>query len=276
MKSFLLDSLDLLFDPRAKALIKDAFAYGSATFNQKGNIPSMFDLMISVSNTNLFHKYQLESFPCHYAPWAAHRIVSFLNDSSPNLYYNTGIRANGEVFKYGVIQSNNLSADLTEWKNLYAAGRLQKPLLILIESEKTQKNNFINRTMSLKLASLINNINCQSPSNQEWASILKSIVELSYNGDVRMFIAENPLKIQKILESQFDSLLEIYKPLYPFIEKVDFPPLLKKNNLGELLKACRYKVFKSSIAQSIKGLVTAKPMTAFNYVTRKIKKKFIQ
>ena len=276
MKSFLFDSLGLLFDPRAKALIKDAFAYGSAAFIQRGNSPAMFDLMISVTNTELFHKFQLESFPNHYSPWATHRLTSFLNNSSPNLYYNTGIKANGEVFKYGIIQCNNLSTDLIEWKNLYAAGRLQKPLIALIESEGTQKDNYINRTMSLRLATRANKITSSNPSTREWESILKSIIELSYNGDVRMSIAENPLKIQKILQSQFDLLMEIYKPLYPFIDQVDFPPSLKKYSPEDLLKVCRYKVFKASVVQSLKGLVSAKPLTALNYVTRKIKKKFVQ
>jgi hypothetical protein len=276
MKTFLLDSLDLLFDPRAKSLITDAFAYGSAVFAQKGNVPSMFDLMINVTNIDLFHRYQLESFPSHYSPWMTHRLAAFLNNSSPGLFYNTGIKVNGEIFKYGIIQGDNLSADLTEWKYLYAAGRLQKPIIELIESEKTRLENLTNRLMSLKLAALINKISNEVPDIKEWETLLKTIIELSYKGDVRMFIAENPHKVQKILQSQFDPLLEIYKPLYPQIGKAALPKFFNKYPPENLPKVCRNKVFVASAIQSLKGLVTAKPKTTLSYITRKIKKKFIQ
>jgi mitochondrial translocator assembly and maintenance protein 41 len=276
MKTFLLDSLDLLFDPKAKSLIIDAFAYGSAVFAQKGNVPSMFDLMINVKDANLFHRYQLESFPSHYSPWMTHRLASFLNNSPPGLYYNTGIKVNGENFKYGIIQGDMLSADLTEWKYLYAAGRLQKPVIELFESQKTRLENLTNRLMALKLAALVNKISSAVPDLREWEILLKTIIELSYKGDIRMFIAENPLKVQKILASQFDPLLEIYKPLYPQIEMTAFPKSFCNYLPENLPKVCQNKVFVASTIQSLKGLATAKPMTAIRYITRKIKKKFIQ
>ena len=50
----------------------------------------------------------------------------------PRRYYNTLVEHElGCLIKYGVVSSAALEADLTDWKHLYLAGRLHKPVVPL-------------------------------------------------------------------------------------------------------------------------------------------------
>lgn len=54
-----------------------------------------------------------------------------------------------QVIKYGVIGTETLCRDLTTWDTLYAAGRLQKPVLALKESEAVTAANRQNHLSAL-------------------------------------------------------------------------------------------------------------------------------
>lgn len=60
-----------------------------------------------------------------------------------------------QVIKYGVIGKETLCRDLTLWDTLYAAGRLQKPVLTLVEdpdvAKACSKNHLSALTTSLLL-----------------------------------------------------------------------------------------------------------------------------
>eukprot|EP00440_Ansanella_granifera_P068181 gb/GFBE01073963.1/.p1 GENE.gb/GFBE01073963.1/~~gb/GFBE01073963.1/.p1 ORF type:complete len:149 (+),score=29.63 gb/GFBE01073963.1/:1-447(+) len=53
-------------------------------------------------------------------------------------------------------------------------------------------------------------------------TLLTSIVQLSYEGDVRVGLAEDPRKVQNIVNAQRDALWGIYQPLASDLE-VDVP-----------------------------------------------------
>ena len=45
-----------------------------------------------------------------------------------------------------------------------------------------------------------------------WLCDPQAITRLSYNGDIRTYFAENPHKVQNIVEGNFDNFCQLYKP----------------------------------------------------------------
>lgn len=94
------------------------------------------------------------------------------------------------MIKYGVISTEDLKQDLLDWKWLYIAGRLQKPVLdVLSPSTSIQANLLENRKSALHAAFLL------LPDIFSTQELYEKIVSLSYNGDIRMKIAEDPHKV---------------------------------------------------------------------------------
>lgn len=60
-----------------------------------------------------------------------------------------------QVIKYGVIGTEALCRDLTQWDALYAAGRLQKPVLTLRESRAVTAANAANQAAALAASLLL-------------------------------------------------------------------------------------------------------------------------
>lgn len=267
-----------LFDSRARSLITDVVAYGSAIFKQQGNIASMKDLLVVVEDSHEFHRFQLQAHPNHYAPWMSLPAASMLNRLPARIFFNTGVECKrGETYKYGVIRKEDFIDDCFSWKNLYAAGRTQKPFEILQESPESKDAILMNRIYALKLALLVNNM--KSETDAQWRQLFKTIIGLSYNGDVRMWLAENPKKIQNMLSKQEEHFDNIYRPLLStaLSENTGLPRVFDGIIDPKLmLHKCRQIVLKNSSIQSIKGLFTARPSIACSYVFRKLKKRFGQ
>ena len=292
-----------LFDPRAALLITDVVAYGSAVFKQQENVASMKDLLVIVQNAALFHKHQLETNGQHYAPWMSSALATALNRLPARVFFNTGVRSSkGELFKYGVIEHSDFVDDCLSWRNLYAAGRLHKPVLHLTEStpelngsipestpESTPESNsesisesirnavLMNRIYALRVALLVHDLKCGSDA--QWSRLFQTIIGLSYHGDVRMAFAENPRKIQNILAAQEEAFYSLYRPLLPssLSNCADLPAMLANvpREPSALLKSCRQIVRKNSFIQTAKGLLTARPAVTCSYAWRKITKRFL-
>lgn len=265
-----------LFDARVFPLITDVIAYGSAVFHQKGNAASMKDLLVVVKDSREFHKLQLQSNPHHYAPWMSSSLAFMLNRLSARIFFNTGVHSKeGELYKYGVIEKSELIDDCTSWRNLYAAGRLHKPILQFQESDGVSRAIMENRVFALRLALLVNDIKCGTDFH--WHSLFRTIIGFSYNGDVRMLFAENPDKIKNILATQEAELYTIYQPLLqPAMTKLNILPkvLTGLTDPSSMLQKCRRIVLKNSLGQTAKGLFTARPAVTYSYVLRKIQKRF--
>ncbi|KAL8455480.1 hypothetical protein Emag_000609 [Eimeria magna] len=119
---------------------------------------------------------------------------------------------NEGLCKYGVVPTEALIDDLRNWRHMYFAGRMQKPVTLSwspgVEArEETEAALHKNRLNALRLALLL------LPEEITFKRLLEEIVSLSYRGDLRMLIAEDPDKVSKIVRGQAAELCAIYQPL---------------------------------------------------------------
>jgi translocator assembly and maintenance protein 41 len=264
-KLFLSHAVEELFSKKAMPLITDAFAYGSAVMPQGlGKAGSMIDLLVVVSDTHLFHSFQLESMQRgQYAPWIINaKVADRLNECSAKVYFNPGISVDGRLFKYGIISAANFVDDLYNWTHLFAAGRMHKPVIAL--ESRSDDAIKANRQMALKVSKIITGSN-------KLDDLLVTITSLSYAGDMRMAFGEDPHKVINILRNQREQLLQIYEPIFHEIDNIQIPNSLIGYN--DLAQRCRQIVRRSSWGQAMKGLLTAKPEESLRYVLKKMRKR---
>ena len=251
-----------------------AFGYGSGVFSQ--NIISheqdkdvieeetkVIDMIVVVQDAMAFHRANVSLNPSHYyhhhhsslVPgirlpedgtaswctwWQRHTPPHWLG-RNPGLYFFLT-----DTVKYGIVQADDLRDDLSQWKYLYLAGRMQKPVLTLIddnnnndsrksvntstvdENHKDSSIHHLQHSVNLPAAlasSLLLLSNAKSNSNDNKTQpkygqttttaneIYQQIAKLSYLGDFRVaYGAEDPQKIQRLVEGpgQFERFESLY------------------------------------------------------------------
>lgn len=219
------------------------------------------------------------------------------------VYFNTDVRIDGRRMKYGIVSEERFQSDLYNWDTLYLAGRCQKPVeFVLPKDEKISTSLKVNFLYALHAALLM------LPGKFTRATLLLEIVGLSYLGDIRRGLAENPRKVMNIVDGQFDELWALYEGLLEevglgeFLTRLDQERFEQENGAelrnirlmclpSNLVKRIGYTEdfvvtpgkIKSAISsiiswpsafQSAKGLLTANPSVSFNYLLSKIKKRF--
>ena len=144
--------------------IVHAIGYGSGVFVQQPSAPTqpddgpadhkaaspsddlpMIDLILTVSDSNAFHRHMLERYPDHYSALARLCGPNFCTKLQRSKRYGAGVYFNPLVespvatsnasaasgckrkIKYGIVQTEDLVDDLMNWRWLYLAGRMQKP-----------------------------------------------------------------------------------------------------------------------------------------------------
>lgn len=307
--------------------ISFALAYGSGIFHQKGNISSqnMLDFVFVLDNARKWHEDNMYSklHQHHYSAtrWFGSRAVVSLQDRlGAGVYYNTLVPMEGRTIKYGTVSRKNFLLDLNEWKWLYLAGRLHKPVQVLIqrpidEDIKSALKANLNSAVTVALLCL--------PESFTEEELFLSIAGLSYAGDFRMVVGENKNKVQNIVSSSFESFQELYRPILLNSSQLHFNSSSGKyhqnqesdailsrlmslpRNLqqrvaqavegkkterslieGALVKASKDRVYcsqfvkkgvmsivkRSSITQSIKGIITAGGRKTLIYSAQKLTK----
>jgi len=226
-----------------KAPIRYAFAYGSGVFTQSKKPgssaeksphpnppeavlkwqtggPKTLDFIFGVSYTQHWHSLNLMQHRDHYSFLGSlgSSVVSKVQDSlGAGVYYNPYAVINGIMLKYGVVNLDTLYSDLSEWRNLYLAGRLQKPVKILRDDPRIRLANQINLISALRTALLT-----LPPSFTE-QELYTKIASLSYIGDPRFaFGAENPQKVANIVDNQIVNFRKLYLPLIQDLPNVSF------------------------------------------------------
>jgi translocator assembly and maintenance protein 41 len=222
-----------------------AFGYGSGVLSQQlanaeGDAETkVIDLILAVRDSREFHRVNLQVNPSHYAvptwfgketaadyvTWLQRHAVDNTLFRNPKVYFNVTDR-----IKYGVVQVEDLSADLTDWKYLYLAGRLHKPVVTIIDRQtpgaldsiQYQQDNH-NLPAGLSAALLLQSISHHKKQRDDpsssveltlsEANVYQQIASLSYTGDFRTAVgAEDPLKISKLVESP--GQLQRFRDLY--------------------------------------------------------------
>lgn len=304
------------------------FAYGSAAFKQLNNQSNnILDLIFVVRNVNHWHSENLKLNPTHYAQplrfFGQRAIANVQEKWGAKVYYNTLIKiTEGYTIKYGIISEVSLIEDLLDWHDIYLAGRLHKPVKILIEPNEHSQ---LPAALVQNLHSAVHAALILLPQHFTEIEFYKIIAGLSYNGDFRMIFGENQEKVNNIVLSQLTYFRQLYSPILQHFENyVDIPksetmavtchqdispatrihhfnqlPRIPQVKLvrawrhgpvsvdtedclraiahdpdcGEILKHCLKEiVWRSSVTQSLKGIVTAGFIKSIQYSAAKIKK----
>lgn len=225
-----------------RAPIRYAFAYGSGVFSQ-GTRPSaakpsshlspssttsgarlgegkMIDLIFGVSHTQHWHSLNLSQHRDHYSFIGSlgSGLVSKVQDGwGAGVYFNPYVTVNGTLIKYGVVNLDTLCKDLSEWRTLYLAGRLQKPVKILRDDPRVRLANQVNLISALRTALLL-----LPPSFSE-RQLYRTIAGISYMGDLRMSLrTENPHKVDNIVVNQITNFRRLYSPLIADLPNIQF------------------------------------------------------
>ncbi|QIW97879.1 hypothetical protein AMS68_003397 [Peltaster fructicola] len=240
-----------------RAPIRYAFAYGSGVFGQKNSKPSTMDLsphphppkavedwqkggakiidfIFGVSHTQHWHSLNLTQYPEHYSGLRhlpnASAAISWLQDQTgAGVYFNPYITVNGIMIKYGVVNLDTLSTDLSEWSTLYLAGRLQKPVKILRDDARIRLANQVNLISALRTALLM------LPEKFTERELYERIAGLSYMGDPRMnpyLASENPNKVKNIVGAQLPGFRQLYVPLIENLPNADFNDHRRPHEVG--------------------------------------------
>lgn len=285
-----------------------AMAYGSGVFKQEGHSEGekpMVDIVLAVEDTAQWHAENLLTNPRDYSAFvrlAGPRFAEWLQQKGAGIYYNPFIKLGDTTIKYGVMNTSDLVSDLMGWETLYVAGRMHKPV-------KTFKHNgAVEAAMDENFKHAVQAALLLLPEQFTLEELFMTICGLSYTGDTRMGIAEDPNKVKNIVRGSMQEFFDIYAPLLtnkPDLEMLNgekveqdkdpktterhwgkLPynltrPLAKPPNFADiatyqaiLRQTIANTVRGNSLSQTIKGAVTAGAWRSLKYGSAKLLKRF--
>jgi translocator assembly and maintenance protein 41 len=167
----------------------------------------MVDFIFGVSHPGHWHDLNIQQNPHHYSSirTLGSGAVSLLQEKvGAGVYFNPYVQINGMNIKYGVVSIDRLCKDLIDWETLYLAGRMHKPVKILRDDSRVRLANQVNLTEAVRVALLT------LPENFTEEELFNRIAGISYKGDFRMVIGENPNKISNIVSTQMENFHRLY------------------------------------------------------------------
>jgi len=194
------------------------------------------------------------------------------------------VMLDGLPCKYGVIALEDLLRDLRTWDTMYCSGRLHKPVKVLASTEAVDAAMADNLRAALGVALLV-----LHPSEPSEVALYMTIAGLSYEGDVRMGLAEDRNKVRSIVENNVAGFRSLYAAP---IRELEDQSIVQKRPDGSLalvaeaaLRARTRAHFSSrerlaevvrrtSLAQTAKGIVSAGPCRSLTYAMRKLGKRW--
>lgn len=180
----------------------------------------MIDFVFTPRFSQHFHSLNLREHPDHYSFLGklGSGVVSHVQDRyGAGVYFNPYITVDGTMIKYAVANLETLHRDLTDWDTLYLAGRLQKPVKILLEEPNIRVANQRNLLSAVRCALLL------LPQSFTEKELYSTITGLSYTGDPRMtYGSENPKKIDNIVTHQLRNFRILYHDLIMSLPNISY------------------------------------------------------
>lgn len=196
------------------------FAYGSGVFVQpdlykahhKPGAASgpMLDFIFVVEDAQAWHTENLQRNPSHYSflkYLGPGTICSVADRVGVGVYFNTLVPVEGQVVKYGVVSLAAFQQDLRHWSHLYVGGRLHKPVAALAQHDAAEAVRLQNLRSALTASLLL------SPKTSTLKDLFRRVASLSYMGDVRMGLAEDSRKVERIVAGSYQGFSQLYLPL---------------------------------------------------------------
>lgn len=232
------------------------------------NSDTQTDLIFGVTYPEHWHSINMKYNKDHYSSlrYFGSSVVSKFQEVGAGVYFNPYVEVDGKLVKYGVVSIDTLVKDLAEWNTFYLAGRLQKPVNILKDDPIVR---FWNQ-QNLRAAATLAYANLPDSEPFDEFKFYENITSLSYRGDLRFKLgAENPEKIRKIVDNNFEYFQTYYSPIMKeVIEQKHFvlPPGFTIENSNKKLEKI---IFQSSTAQTLKGIFTAGVNKSIKYAWAK-------
>lgn len=279
-----------------------AYGYGSGIFKQAGYTKKdkpQIDLILVVDDLKKWHK---ENFKLNRNDYSLIGKIFFKYANISKLKGNTGITyvsnilEDGNIFKYGTIEEKDLIENLNTWKSFYMPGRFEKTIYPIKETKKLKEAIKKNRSAALLVSTYLQKKDIVSKKD-----ILMTLCGLSYLGDTRMGIAENPNKVSNIVEGSFNEFINIYdfntsylkengdnliidrkilkkelkqlpKELLEYIsDTFDSDDEIIKNRILNYFKEVNHN---ESSKQTVKGIWTNGIVRSVKYALKKLEKRF--
>ena len=113
---------------------------------------------------------------------------------------------------------DNLCSDLLNWRTLYLAGRMHKPLRIIKDDARVRLTQQVNLTSAVRAALLT------LPEEFSENQLFERIAGISYSGDPRMMLpVEDRGKVGNIVRKQSSQFKELYHRLVVGLPGVHWP-----------------------------------------------------
>ncbi|XP_070137485.1 phosphatidate cytidylyltransferase, mitochondrial [Drosophila bipectinata] len=201
--------------------VSHMFAYGSGVKQQEGyqkvgtpSSGSVIDLVFCVRDALGFHAENLHRHPGHYSALkhlGPKFIAQYQERLGAGVYCNTLVPLPdvGVTIKYGVVSQEQLIEDLTDWRHLYLAGRLHKPVTDLVNPSD---NPPLKAALDRNLVSALEVSLLLLPEKFTGYELFHTIAALSYKGDFRMIFGENKQKVHNIVSPQINDFFALYQP----------------------------------------------------------------
>lgn len=201
--------------------ISYVFAYGSGVKQQVGYADvgrqkdNIIDLVFCVRDPLGWHAENMNRHESHYSAMrhlGPKFIMTFQENFGAGVYFNTLVPLPdlGVQIKYGIISKEQMLQDLQEWRHLYMAGRLHKPVQDIVppDDDKDMKNALdTNLRNAFQVALLM------LPEKFTSYQLFHTISSLSYKGDFRMIFGENKNKVANIVKAQETEFFQLYAPI---------------------------------------------------------------
>ena len=191
-----------------------AAAYGSAVVKQAGYKGSgMIDYIIAVDDAADWHRKNLvKNGGTHYSMLRVFgaQALARIQAAGAGVYFNVpnlqGQCKDVAKAKYAVVEHRVLCNELEDWQNLYLSGRLQKPVVTLVDCLRVEAAKQRNLEMACATALLL------LPESFSEHMLYSTISAISYTGDPRMRLGEHPDKALQIAASQIELFRDLYAP----------------------------------------------------------------
>ncbi|CAB1315640.1 unnamed protein product [Coregonus sp. 'balchen'] len=186
-----------------------AFAYGSGVFKQNGTSQgqmgkNMLDFVFTVDDPVTWHTMNLMQNRRHYS------VLKFLGPRKISRIQD----------EHGAGVTDSLIDDLLHWKTMYIAGRLHKPVKILVQGENGKmRGALVGNLKSAVTASFL-----MLPESFSEEDLFLQIAGLSYAGDFRMVIGEDRSKVANIVKENVQQFRILYNSILQECPQVVYKP----------------------------------------------------
>mmetsp|Transcript_14925 Transcript_14925/g.42303 ORF Transcript_14925/g.42303 Transcript_14925/m.42303 type:complete len:322 (+) Transcript_14925:38-1003(+) len=298
--------------------VRSVIAYGSGVFDQgvAADPGRLLDFLLVVDDAVAWHRDALCTRPQDYSGFSRavgpSRVAALQRWGGGKAWFHAGVQValpgTGEMagVKYGVICTDDLIEDLETWSTLYISGRLHKPVRFV----RAPGTAALKSALHTNLQHAVHTALFLLPEQFTEKELFTKIAALSYSGDVRMALAEDPRKVENIVRGSLPHFQALYEP---WLGRQDTRPpvgfagsvtraspssdLLFQDSSPEARQALWQSlpvhgtpaagsdlrvsvaaalagvVSRSSRVQSAKGLLSAGPLTALRYGLRKVAKR---